>query len=58
MKSTIGYLFHRYKNLPFTKAVILYDEKIGVNSMGRTGMSIIGKAIKEFRIESYIDGKL
>lgn len=55
--SAIGYLLHRYKNKSNAKAIILMDEKISENPVGRTGKSLLGKAISYLRESSRIDGK-
>ncbi len=57
IKSVIGYLLQTYKNPSFAKAVILCDEKISENPVGRTGKSLIGKAIGKMRKRLAIDGK-
>ena len=57
IKSAIGYLVHDYKNPVECKAVVLNDEKISDNPNGRTGKSIIGKAIQKMRKSARIDGK-
>ncbi len=57
IKSAIGYLVHDYKNPVEGKAVVLNDEKISDNPNGRTGKSIIGKAIQKMRKSARIDGK-
>ena len=55
--SAIGYLIHDYKDKSNTKAVILCDEKISDNPMGRTGKSLIGKAISYIKNIVRVDGK-
>jgi hypothetical protein len=57
LRSDIGYLLHTYKNPSFAKAVILCDEKISDNPIGRTGKSLIGKAIGKLRKRLAVDGK-
>lgn len=48
--SVIGYLLHRYKDPHITKCVIFTDEVIDIdNPSGRTGKSLIMKAISEVR---------
>jgi hypothetical protein len=58
-KTMIGFLLHRNKELGESKAVILYDEKMGLNKQahGGTGKSIIGRAIEMCRESVYISGK-
>lgn len=55
--SAIGYLLHRYKNKSNAKAIILMDEKITDVPVGRTGKSMLGKAISYMRESVRIDGK-
>lgn len=57
--TAIGYLLHDYKIQSNAKAVVLYDEKIKNtdNPEGRTGKSLIGKAIEQIKNCSRIDGK-
>ena len=57
--TAIGYLLHDYKIQSNAKAVVLYDEKIKNtdNPEGRTGKSLIGKAIEQMKNCSRIDGK-
>lgn len=50
-----GYMIHGYKQESVARAWILYDMKAGNN--GRTGKSIIGKAIGHIRNMATIDGK-
>jgi hypothetical protein len=57
LKSVIGYLLHDYKNPTEARAIVLNDEKISENPNGRTGKSIIGKALQKIRKSSRIDGK-
>lgn len=57
LKSVIGYLLQTYKNPSFAKAVILCDEKISDNPVGRTGKSRIGEAIGKLRKRIFVDGK-
>ncbi len=57
IKSAIGYLIHDYKNPAEGKAVVLCDEKISENPNGRTGKSIIGKAVQKMRKSARVDGK-
>ena len=55
--SAIGYLLHDYKNKSNAKAVILCDEKISEDPNGRTGKSLIGKAISLIKNIIRVDGK-
>lgn len=57
LRSVIGYLLHTYKNPSLAKAVILCDEKIDDNPVGRTGKSLIGKAFGKLRKRLAVDGK-
>lgn len=58
-KTMIGYLLHRNKEIGEPKAVILYDEKMGVNKQahGGTGKTIIIKALEMCRETVYVSGK-
>ncbi|WP_035669358.1 primase-helicase family protein [Flavobacterium sp. 83] len=58
--SIIGYLIHSYKDPSCAKAIILMDSEIDVESdeaNGRTGKSLIGKAIGYVIPSLFIDGK-
>ncbi len=55
--SAIGYLLHDYKDKSNAKAVILCDEKISEDPNGRTGKSLIGKAISHAKNIMRVDGK-
>jgi DNA primase catalytic core len=55
--SAIGYMMHDYKQDSNTKAVILCDQMISDNPNGRTGKSLIGKAIEKIKNVSRVDGK-
>jgi len=58
LQSIIGYLLHKYKNPNINKCVVLNDEKMDVqNPNGRTGKSLIGKALGHIRQISKIDGR-
>ncbi len=57
LRSVIGYLLHTYKNPSLAKAVVLCDEKISESPVGRTGKSLIGKAIGKLRKRLAVDGK-
>jgi hypothetical protein len=55
--SAIGYMLHDYKQESNTKAVILCDQMISENPNGRTGKSLIGKALEKVKNVSRVDGK-
>ena len=57
--TAIGYLMHRYHNPAIAKAVIAMDESLSpVNeSNGRSGKSLIGKALEQMEQTLYIPGK-
>ena len=57
--TAIGYLLHDYKNYSELKAVIAMDGKLSEvgSSHGRSGKSIIGKAIEHVIPQVYIDAK-
>ncbi|MBI2419152.1 MAG: hypothetical protein HYV28_14880 [Ignavibacteriales bacterium] len=55
--SAIGYLMHDFKQESNTKAVILCDQMISDNPNGRTGKSLIGKAIEKIKNVARVDGK-
>lgn len=57
--TTIGYLLHRCKNPALTKAVVAVDKRLrstGENN-GRTGKSLLSKAIAKMLNVCLIDGK-
>jgi hypothetical protein len=59
-KTSLGYLLHRYKNPAITKAVIAVDKRLrsqGENN-GRTGKSLLSKALSKMLNVAGIDGKL
>lgn len=58
-KTMIGFLLHRNKELGEPKAVILYDEKMGLNKQahGGTGKTLIIKALELCRECIYVSGK-
>lgn len=58
-KTMVGYLLHRNKEIGEPKAVILYDEKMGINKQahGGTGKTIIVKALEMCRESVYVSGK-
>ncbi|CAM4061199.1 hypothetical protein [Gillisia hiemivivida] len=59
LKCLIGYLLHRNKEKGEQKAVILYDEKMGVGDKanGRTGKTVIATALSKCREVELFDGK-
>jgi hypothetical protein len=59
LKSSIGYLVHNFKNPSITKSVVLCDAKYDFlgKPEGRTGKSLIGKAISEVRKTIEFNGK-
>ncbi len=57
VQSAIGYLLHSYKDSSKAKVIILCDEKVTDFPDGRTGKSILGKALSQLRPTVRIDGK-
>lgn len=59
LKSTIGYIIHRYKDPTQCPAVIFSDQKISENgeANGGTGKSLVGEGISKIRNVTKIDGK-
>lgn len=59
LRSFIGYLSHRSKDRGENKAVILYDENMGLNNQahGGTGKTLLGDAIKQCKEVEQFDGK-
>ncbi|RTY96042.1 primase-helicase family protein [Flavobacterium sp. GT3R68] len=59
LKTTLGYLLHRNKEVGESKAIILYDEKMGLNKQahGGTGKTLLSLALKECRELETFDGK-
>lgn len=59
LRSFIGYLSHRNKDRGENKAVILYDENMGLNdeAHGRTGKTLISDAVNECKDVLKFDGK-
>jgi DNA primase len=57
--SSLGYMVHNYKNPAVTKAVIAVDsqKRIGGESNGGSGKSLIGKAIAKMANTCCMDGK-
>ncbi|NER10039.1 hypothetical protein SAMN06265375_101430 [Muriicola jejuensis] len=59
LKTILGYLLHRNKEVSETKAIILYDENMGQNNQahGGTGKSLLGRALSKCRVVEIFDGK-
>ena len=57
LRSGIGYLLHRYKDPSRAKAVIFLDENLSEGAFGRSGKSLVGKAIDKLRKVVIIDGR-
>lgn len=59
IKSTIGYLLHRYKDPALTKAVVAVDQKITRTGEpnGRSGKSLLLKAISKVKNVTLIEGQ-
>ncbi|MFV5700236.1 MULTISPECIES: primase-helicase family protein [Flavobacterium] len=59
LKSILGYLLHRNKEVGEPKAIILYDEKMGQNNQahGGTGKTLLSTALKECREVVIFDAK-
>ena len=55
--SGIGYLLHSYKDSSRAKAIVFCDEKISDDPNGRTGKSLISKAISKVKESVRMDGK-
>lgn len=58
-KSIIGYLLHRHKNQANAKAIIFMDERLSDDGQanGRSGKSLVGKALKHIKNLIRVDGK-
>lgn len=58
-KSLLGFLLHRNKEMGEQKAIILYDEKMGLEGKanGRTGKTMIANAIGQCREVEKFDGR-
>lgn len=56
-RSVIGYMMHTYKDASNAKAILLMDEKISDNPNGRTGKSLLAKALSKIRNSKRLDGK-
>ena len=59
LKTALGYLLHRYKDVSNNRAIIFYDENMGVNAQahGGTGKTLLGKSIQYCREIVEFDGK-
>ena len=57
LMSAIGYLLHGYKDPANAKAVVLMDEKDSEVPNGRTGKSIVAKAIGQLTSTTRIDAR-
>lgn len=57
MRSTIGYMLHRYNNPAENPAVVLNDETISDKPEGGTGKGIFVNGLSKIRKTEYIDGK-
>lgn len=56
-RSFIGYLCHSFKIPSEAKAIVLIDEKVSENPCGRSGKSLIGKAISYLKNTVEIAGR-
>ena len=57
LKSVIGYLLSRYKNVTETIGIVLCDEIISDNPEGGTGKSLFTLALSKMRNVTVIDGR-
>lgn len=57
LKSAIGYLLHTYKTQVNAKAVVFTDENISDGAAGRSGKSLLAKALGQIRTLVEIDGR-
>lgn len=57
LESAVGYLLHDYKKSSLAKAVVFCDEKISDNPNGRTGKSLISRAVSKLKESTRLDGK-
>jgi primase-like protein len=55
--SAMGYLLHGFKNKSTAKAIVAVDEKISSDPNGRTGKSLVAKALSYVKSSKRIDGK-
>lgn len=57
LKSSTGYLLHRFKDPSNTRGVIYYEEQIGNNPVGGTGKTLLFQALGEMRELVTLDAK-
>ena len=57
LECSIGYLLTTYKKQDEGIAIILYDETLNDNPSGRTGKTLIAKAVSELRKLTTLNGK-
>ena len=59
LKTIIGYLLHRNKEVGEPKAIIFYDERMGQNNQahGGTGKTLLSQALSKCREVEIFDGK-
>jgi len=57
LKSTIGYMLHRFKDPVNAKAIIYLDEKLSDGAFGRSGKGLVVKAILKLRNGVIQDGR-
>lgn len=57
LESAIGYLLSTYKRQNEGLAIVLYDETLNENPSGRTGKTLISKAIDQLRKVTTLNGK-
>lgn len=55
--SAIGYMLHDHKQESNAKAIVFCDQMISDNPNGRTGKSLIGKALEKIKNVERVDGK-
>lgn len=57
LECSIGYLLNTYKKQNEGVAIILYDETLNDNPSGRTGKTVISKAVGQLRKTTTLNGK-
>lgn len=57
LECSIGYLLNSYKRQDEGVAIVLYDETLNDNPSGRTGKTVVSKAISELRKVTTLNGK-
>ncbi len=57
LRSSIGYLLHRYKDPSASKAIIYIDEKMSDSAFGRSGKGLMIKSIAQVRNIVIQDGR-